>query len=201
MHYVSLQRSPSDPVNTDLMSMLRMQTRSQHEELESALGLLAPPLSRDRFLRIIQRLLGFHRIWEPAVAAHEQLRAFHVGRRRVGLLRRDLLALGMGDSDMDQLQKCDAARECAASEDQAMGSLYVMEGSTLGGQIIARALAREGWVPPQGLASFNPYGDNTGRMWREFKLFLENAAAGRDERRIIAGAQQTFVTLNAWLAT
>src|SRR3954452_7915212 len=148
MHHVSLQRPPAGSSGVDLMSSLRVQTRTQHDAIERSRALPEPPLSRDRFLRVLQRFFTFHRIWEPAIAAHESLRAFHVSRHRLPLLRRDLLALGMQARDIDALPPCDDARELAAHEAEAIGSLYVLEGSTLGGQIISRALAQERWTPP-----------------------------------------------------
>jgi heme oxygenase len=201
MHPVSLQRPQAASSGADLMSMLRVQTRTHHEALERSLALLEPPLSRDRFLRVLQRFFSFHKVWEPAIATHESLRAFHISRHRLPLLRRDLLAMGMPARDIDTLPPCEDARTLAAHEAEAIGSLYVMEGSTLGGQIISRALAQEAWAPPGGLAFFNPYGDDTGRMWRAFKAFAEQMATTRDKDRIIAGAQRTFDLLNRQLAS
>ncbi len=201
MHHVSLQRPSAGSSGADLMSMLRVQTRTHHEALERSLALLEPPLSRDRFLHVLQRFFSFHKVWEPAIGAHESLRAFHVSRHRLPLLRRDLLALGMQADDIDTLPPCENARALAAHEAEAIGSLYVMEGSTLGGQIISRALAQESWIPPGGLASFNPYGDDTGRMWRYFKVFAEQMATKRDPARIVTGAQATFDLLKRQLAS
>ncbi|MDB5642141.1 MAG: Heme oxygenase [Hyphomicrobiales bacterium] len=183
------------------MSVLRQQTREQHEALESALNLLAPPLSRDRFLRVLSRFYGFHRVWEPAVAAHVELRAFMDARHRLPLLRRDLRALGLSEDAIDALPLCEDAASCVAETGEALGSLYVLEGSTLGGQIITRALSQEDWTPPQGLTSFNPYREETGRMWRDFRTFAEAQGRGRDAARIVAGARQTFVLLTGWLTT
>jgi heme oxygenase len=199
MNHVSLQRSAVVSSGADLLSMLKVRTSRHHEELETALDLLASPLSRERFLHVIQRFFGFHRVWEPAIAAHEKLRAFHQSRQRTSLLRKDLVALGMSNAAIDELPLCDAARQCVADEDFAVGSIYVLEGSTLGGQIISRALANANWSPTQGLASFNPYGDGTGRMWREFRTFAEQAGEGGDRQRMVAGAQQTFILLKGWL--
>jgi heme oxygenase len=201
MHHVSYQRLPAGSPGADLMSMLRVQTRTQHEALEHSLALLEPPLSRDRFLRVLQRFLSFHKVWESAIAAHESRRAVHVSRHRLPLLRRDLLALGMQPQDIEALPPCEEARDLAMHEAEAIGSLSVLEGSTLGGQIISRTLAQEAWTPPGGLLTFNPYGDDTGRMWRAFRTFAEQMSATRDPARIVAGAQNAFNLLARQLAS
>jgi heme oxygenase len=199
MHKLTNQRPATGLSRAEIMTALRAQTRTQHDELEKALDLLAPPLSRDRFLRLVQRFFGFHRVWEPTIAQHGFLREFHLARHRLPLLRGDLLALGMDATDIESLPLCYAARSCGMDEDEALGALYVMEGSTLGGQIISRALATQDWVPHGGLRSFNPYGAGTGAMWRGFGDLIEREGANRDAAKIVTGAQRTFDLLTQWL--
>lgn len=181
------------------MAALRTGTRTHHEELEKALALLAPPLSRDRFRNIIEGFFGFHRAWEPAVAAHGALRDFSLARHRLPALRHDLVTLGATANEIEALPLCPDAGGCAADADEALGSLYVIEGSTLGGQVISRALANEAWVPREGLRTFNPYGANAGAMWRGFIAFAEERGASRNHGKIVAGAQRTFDVLRRWL--
>ena len=70
--------------------------------------------------------------------------------------------------------------------------MYVMEGSTLGGQVIARRLA----LP---LRSLVPYGSRTGAMWRAFGA-AARASLGPAERGLaLEGARETFAVLQAWL--
>lgn len=58
------------------------------------------------------------------------------------------------------------------SRAEAMGMLYVVEGSSLGGRMIARELAKKG-VSDQNLAFLDPYGDAVGSRWRSFLLVLD----------------------------
>ncbi len=51
---------------------------------------------------------------------------------------------------------------------EALGMLYVLEGSTLGGRFITGALAARGVIDP-GLAFLDPYRDQTGVRWRSFR--------------------------------
>lgn len=59
-----------------------------------------------------------------------------------------------------------------ASRAEALGMLYVLEGSTLGGRMIARALDARGISDPR-LRFLDPYGPETGTRWRGFLQVLE----------------------------
>ena len=63
------------------------------------------------------------------------------------------------------------------SRAEALGMLYVLEGSTLGGRLILRTLAAKGVSDPD-LAFLDPYGSESGARWREFLAVLENETGG-----------------------
>jgi len=87
------------------------------------------------------------------------------------------------------------------NQSQAFGALYVMEGSTLGGKIIAAMLQKHlNFNNDEGLSFFNSYGDNAMQMWAIFKLVLNNVAkTGENETEVIFTANETFVKFKAWL--
>ncbi len=55
---------------------------------------------------------------------------------------------------------------------EALGSLYVVEGSTLGGRLILRELRARGVADPE-LSFLDPYGAASGSMWRSLLAVLE----------------------------
>lgn len=69
-----------------------------------------------------------------------------------------------------------------ANTPEALGMMYVLEGSTLGGRFILQQLTEVG-ADISELAFLDPYGPETGRRWRSFLLVLERETEG-DERRI-----------------
>ncbi|RZK54693.1 MAG: heme oxygenase, partial [Hymenobacter sp.] len=79
---------------------------------------------------------------------------------------------------------------------QLLGAMYVLEGSTLGGQVIARQLAKANI--PQRLY-FSGYGERTGTMWKAFCQLLTQAATPENEADIVQSARLTFQQLDAWL--
>jgi heme oxygenase len=79
------------------------------------------------------------------------------------------------------------------SRAEALGMLYVLEGSTLGGRLILRTLADRGIADPN-LAFLDPYGAQTGARWRGF-LSVLTRETGDDPQitaQAIRGAQTAF---------
>ncbi len=188
--------SPSEHATPpSLHARLRSATTPAHEALEGALDMLREPLDRGRFIRLLSGFHGFHRTWERAITRH--LPPALVPRPRLALIEGDLRALGLGDDALRAIAPCEAAARLGADPDLALGSVYVLEGSTLGGRMITRHVDRAPWCPSGGLRYFDPYGADTGSRWRTTLAHL--SAAGGDPERIVSGAVQTFATLHAWL--
>ncbi len=165
--------------------------------LEEALALMRPPLQRARFVQVLQGFLVFHRAWGPRVAALVGDTGLLEAPGKAALIERDLEALGVAPTvtsdawiDLDFLTTPSAA----------WGSLYVLEGSTLGGQVISKALRQTPWAPVDGLTYFNPYGRRIGEMWASFRMALEAAAPGLDPGLVCEGARATFRTLQSGVA-
>lgn len=178
-----------------LHARLRAETAAAHEGLERALDLLRPSLDRDRFTAVLVRFHGFHRAWEPALA--RSLPAAVMPSPRLPLIEQDLGALGLGADSIAAIPPCVQAASLAVHADTALGSVYVLEGSTLGGRVIARHFAQAPWWPLTGLHYFDPYGDGTAARWRQ--TLAQLAAAGGKPDRIVAGAVRTFEILQHWL--
>lgn len=83
---------------------------------------------------------------------------------------------------------------------QVLGCLYVIEGATLGGQVITRhLLATHGITPETGGAFFAGYGAETGPHWQAFGAMITAAERFGAADEIVASANRTFETLDRWL--
>lgn len=159
--------------------------------------MLDPQLDLTTYSKVIERLYGFWRGWEPLVGALLQDEAFLRPRRRLHRLEADLAALGLSAHAVQGLPACPVPMLRDGVE--ALGSLYVMEGSTLGGRVIQRNVERS--LGQNGLSAwayFAGYGAQTGAMWRSFVERL-NEAPLTDAERIANGAVATFERLGWWL--
>jgi heme oxygenase len=128
---------------------------------------------------VLQSFDAFLAAWEPTVAAAlpAPWHAWLAARSRRPFLRQDLAALGIAPADAPA--RVPALPDAAA----AWGSVYVMEGSALGGQVVTRSLAEAGLHPHRGAAYFHGWGGETPAMWRDFRATLERQLTGASLRR------------------
>lgn len=110
-------------------------------------------------------------------------------RRRAPALRSDLAALGRFQINTIALA---AAPNCFP---EALGALYVLEGSTLGGRVILADISARLGATIEGATKFlEGHGADAGLMWLSFRKAMEgyaneNAALAE---RIVDGAIQCF---------
>lgn len=148
------------------------------------------PLHYGRMLQVFDAFLAG---WEPAVAAALPARwhRWLASRSRRPFLQQDLHALGLAPAGI--APHVPPLSTAAA----AWGSLYVMEGSALGGQVITRSLAEAGLHPHRGTAYFHGWGAATGPMWRDFRALLElQLVAPEAAAEACDAACRTFDTLS-----
>jgi heme oxygenase len=83
----------------------------------------------------------------------------------------------------------------------SLGALYVTEGSTLGGQIITKMIAKQlGIGDKAGFSFFNAYGADTHYRWQNFKSIINRSRNEQEENEMIDTAIATFSTFNDWLS-
>lgn len=82
----------------------------------------------------------------------------------------------------------------------ALGCMYVIEGSTLGGKIIYKNIsARLGVDAFNGAGYFAGYGPETGSKWTNFlEILCHYGTIEENEQEILRGAKDTFNTM-LWL--
>ena len=185
-----------------ILDRLKQETREAHDRLETGLRLLDQPLSQERFIRVLERFWGFHCVWEPAVARALNDDAILAPRLKLRALEADLASLGRLPEDIARLPRCFEAALLAPLPRRpaaALGSLYVLEGSTLGGKIISRALKGAPWLPEGGLVYFDPYGSKTGQMWQDFWDYIAGHSTPAADAEMLAAARATFEGLHRWL--
>jgi heme oxygenase len=186
--------------DADLLPRLRHSTGPLHDRIEALLQLEAPmPLAR--YGRVLRGFHEFLHLWEQRVqfALPDALKPWFLERRRAPLAKQDLETLAVPDApDLRQSARAAQALIRLDTPSAAIGALYVLEGSALGGQVLVPQLARHlGVRPGHGATYFHGFGERTGAMWREFRQ-LAQAHAGADEAAqadALRGAAQTFEAL------
>ncbi|CAM2145348.1 heme oxygenase (biliverdin-IX-beta and delta-forming) [Pararobbsia alpina] len=192
------------PPHETLMQMLRTQTHAHHRRLETSLDLMRTGMTLDDYAAVLRGFYGFIAPWEESARARMPatlVTAFDA-RRKTGALRDDLRALtrrGVGESEVRGLS-LPAFESTAESTAAWLGSWYVIEGSTLGGQILApHFAARFGLTPESGVRYFDGYGPRTGSMWNAFRALLVETVEPAAYGTAVDGARRTFTRLHDWM--
>jgi heme oxygenase len=120
-------------------------------------------------------------------------------RRKCAWLEADLLYLGIDPGSVAGLQTC-LNLPAVGNVNDGLGVLYVLEGSTLGGQVILRALrAALNISPMAGGQFFASHDKATGAMWRSYLDTLEDVGAAPDAADAIeSAALATFAAFDRW---
>lgn len=153
------------------------------------------------YRRVVSKFLGFVEPLEYALGALSLPEGLQFEqRRRSGLLIRDLQSLGITHGDIAALPRC-ANTPTFAELPEALGVMYVLEGSTLGGQFIAKLVYETlGLTEETGTAFFYSYGVEVGSMWRRFSdIAREEVVAPAAQQQFIAAAQSTFTAFECWI--
>ena len=195
--------SSDEPVITSL----RRATRDRHTALEGILQ-LDSLLSLRSYLDALRGFQLFLSMWEPKIEASLDLplRHWFAARSRRCLLRQDLSQLQDGRDEHQYVRlvcKQAVAQIDVAGAAATFGSMYVIEGSALGGQVIARAARTTlGLGPENGAAYFNGRGRHTAARWAEFRLLLEEQVGPETAacQHACDAACQTFDALIATFA-
>ncbi len=112
------------------------------------------------------------------------------------------MRLGYSESDVGRIPRC-VDLPAVPNSSAGLGCLYVLEGATLGGQVVRRELLnRYGLGPGTGCSFFSSHRERAGEMWKEFCAAL-SAYADRNpgiEGPVVAAAAETFTRLDEWLA-
>jgi heme oxygenase len=125
-----------------ILALLKDQTRHLHDRVERTVDLPARLHSAELYTSLLSRFYGFYAPLEDRLAVVDGLAAAGLvfrERLKAPLLRDDLTALGLGEADVRSLPRCPDV-PAAADTGAALGCLYVLEGATLGGQVVRRAV-------------------------------------------------------------
>jgi heme oxygenase (biliverdin-IX-beta and delta-forming) len=183
-----------------LLQRLKQTTAQVHRRVEERLDVFSDHFDLARYVALLQRFYGFWapieenlqrfpELYNPALALHSRLKAH--------LLEADMRVFRI---DSALVARC-AHLPHIRTFGQALGCMYVLEGSTLGSQIIARHLTELFQIDSgSGAAFFNAYGGAIGARWSEFREFLISSTDASSADELLGAALETFERFDSWLA-
>ncbi|QDT39784.1 Heme oxygenase [Stratiformator vulcanicus] len=187
------------------MSAMRSGTRDLHERIEQRIRPAEALGDIDSYRRLLERYAAYYRCFEEIVRRDRFIvREFGSERlEKSKWLRNDLRELNeavpvVGDqrSSAEELTLPDFP-----TRSHLIGGMYVLEGATLGGQVLLRR-----YGPPRGLPEgaavrfFEGYRDATGMMWQAFsQTACRLVEAEAEIAAAVDSARATFSSFGDWV--
>ncbi len=181
---------------------LRTRTAHHHSLLEqnnASKNLLDAQVSLADYATYLSLLYGFVKGFETNVFPMLQHSIPDIEeRRKTHLLVADLNMLGINETNITVIPDQFFVKVYQSTA-TALGGMYVLEGSILGGAVICKHLKTTWGV--EAIAGkvdyFTAYGPEMGSRWKNFLHVFCLASAGLEED-IINSASQTFSILHQW---
>jgi heme oxygenase len=182
-----------------MSSELKENTKEAHQALEVIVVRQIKSIrSKEDYVRLLHKFYGFHQPMEDIYDNYfnDDIIPFYSRRRKASLILDDLFNLGSTTGSI----KTATDLPFIDSPARAMGSFYVLEGSTQGGTIVADMLIKHADLTHDNTSFFYAYGNDGKEMWQSFKDKMDNYFPHDDLRNdVIEGAIETFTKFREWM--
>ncbi len=182
-----------------IVEKLRSATRPAHAQLDQQFfPVIQQVKDHEAYVKVLVTFYGFYKpmyvkldrfLSKVALPLYDE-------RRKPSWLLNDII-LFTDHYDLMYCEETPAIRNLY----EALGAYYVLEGATMGGEIISKKIvAGLHRNSDTGFSFFNAYGTDNPVMWRKFLSFLENTAfTAEEEAGIIGAAEKTFTAFKHWI--
>jgi heme oxygenase len=179
------------------LARLRQETTADHIAVEAGIPLMVEDLDRDTYVSCLRQVHGIVAAWEESASTNSPkwMHSLLANRQRRALLERDLAWFGVAEWDQGR-----PAMPEMKDDASFLGAMYVMEGSTLGGRLIARHVERVlSLSAGRGDAYFCGHNEQTGALWREFCGVLQARVPDCETDTVIMAAKSMFRVFRSWM--
>jgi heme oxygenase len=184
---------------TTFPERLKEITSQSHKNLESlpvSVSIVSPSVTKEEYTHYLSLMHDVVKDAEENI--FPQLEGVINGvseRNKTHLLENDLAALGYPKKDF---KKPLSVVKDKFSDAFALGVMYVIEGSTLGGRFILKNINEAlGYSAEDGAQYFAGYGNATGSHWKSFmNQMTQYEESSKNDTEIIAGANFAFDAIN-----
>ena len=174
---------------TNVSTNIKEATKDAHVALEKqVVQRLKSIRSNTDYAALLKYFYAYFSHVEKAIAPYitESLLPDYKERRNSNYIKNDILALGSKIEDLPA-----TTVPVIDNTVKALGALYVMEGSIMGGSIIVKMLEKGGVT--DGVSFFSGYGEATGPMWQKFVAVMNREAiSDAQQTDMINAANETF---------
>lgn len=181
-----------------VMMTLKESTMDLHKEIEQYMPVFRPDFDVSKYQELLGKMYNFYSSFERNLKnslASEGVSEFYNDRFKTPRIEADLQSLNANPTAqaVSDLPTIDSLPAIA-------GALYVIEGSSLGGQIISKHLHENLKLQPDQIQFFGGYGPLTGKRWQEFQKWVGALDFNEEETKVaVASARDTFKSMMSCL--
>jgi len=171
-----------------LSTQIKEATKTGHQETEKKVVLRIKNISNNEdYIELLKCFYAYFNTVEKAIAPYiNSVLPDYKDRRNSSYIKADIEELG---GNIDKLPAATATEVKDAI--QAMGALYVLEGSIMGGPYIVQMLQKKGIE--KGFSFFSGYGNESGQKWASFTAALNILPKTEsDNAKAVDAARETF---------
>ncbi|MFB9076127.1 biliverdin-producing heme oxygenase [Flavobacterium procerum] len=171
-----------------LSNIIKEATKTGHQETEKKVVLRIKNISSDAdYIELLKCFYVYFNEVEKAIAPYiNAVLPDYSERRNSSYIKADIEVLG---GSIDKLPAASTAE--IKDPIQAMGALYVLEGSIMGGPYIVQMLQKKGIE--KGFSFFSGYGNESGLKWASFTAALNILPKTEsDVVKAVDAARETF---------
>lgn len=191
----------------DLPSVLKQATHQSHRDIEKnpvLKKLFGKNFRLTDYLLILEKMYGYYVPIEKSINNYvlsHKIQGFNYSDKSE-LLAQDLMAFGLSKKAISNLALANNTLEIDSLETFA-GCIYVLEGSTMGGQVISKHLIRLfGDDIRDRLAFYQCYGKDVMAEWTKARNWIDNIGANTEiDYSLTADSAVTmFESMNEWFS-
>jgi len=190
--------APVAEIEQSRVMRLKAATRGAHGDLDAFIMAAKPFMSRENFGKFVETQYLFHRDLDAFFSNHtlDGLLPDLKGRRRLPMIEQDLADLGLAIPETSEPR---FTAETPFDLPEAMGWLYVVEGSNLGAAFLLKDAAKLGLDEEFGARHLAGAPEGRGLHWRTFTAALDEISLTvEEEERVVAGAEEAFRAVHAY---
>ncbi|HEY0742734.1 MAG TPA: biliverdin-producing heme oxygenase [Chryseosolibacter sp.] len=179
-----------------LADELKEQTRLVHADLEKKLLThIQGVKDTGRYTRLLVLMYGYYAALEQQLDRFRQdLPDYNIRRKSQAILD-DLDVLAYPTKQIPVCLDVPSIHSLPS----ALGAMYVLEGSTLGGKIISKMLLKQVPTLEGSTRFFQGYKEESMTMWQKFKEHLHSTVDESQQHETHFAAKETFVKFKKWL--
>ncbi|WP_282629110.1 biliverdin-producing heme oxygenase [Empedobacter sedimenti] len=179
-----------------LSELLKTSTANYHDEIEGKLAskkLFDGTFTDQDYYKMLQVNHLFLEVYEKDIRdllSENDLHNFvQTNLDKLSLIEKDLNELSLSKLNISKKANLQNRAE-------AIGALYVIEGSMLGGNVIAKTLKKYPDLADQKFNYFGHYGENLGQSWKTFVSYINEEFTNEEQQKqVLEGAKKAYEDL------